>query len=86
MHLPERWGLLQFSDSPPETAGPVRHPEWEVRQVAMAVYYAQHNYATSHGGSFTDDVLELVPHLSWPDTDPGVLVGECTGIPRIVLG
>jgi len=86
MHLPERWGFLQFSESAPGSTHPVTNPEWVVRQNAMAVYYAEHNFAATHDGVFTDDVLELVEFLTWPERDPGVLLGECAGIPWITLG
>ena len=40
MHLPERWGFVQFSNSYP--TGPMfRSPDWTVRQVAVMLYYAQ---------------------------------------------
>jgi len=30
MHRPERWGMLQFSESKPNATKPVRNPEWTV--------------------------------------------------------
>eukprot|EP00092_Neocalanus_flemingeri_P041565 GFUD01045267.1.p1 GENE.GFUD01045267.1~~GFUD01045267.1.p1 ORF type:complete len:399 (+),score=134.63 GFUD01045267.1:53-1249(+) len=86
MHLPERWGFLQFSEASPGSTPPATNPEWVVRQIAMAVYYAEHNFADDHDGIFTEDVLELVEFLTWPEPDQGILLGECAGIPRIVLG
>lgn len=60
--------------------------EWTVRQGAMAVYYAQHNYAKENDGHFTEDVFALVDYLTYPLDDEGVLLGECMGIPIIDLG
>jgi len=86
MHLPERWGILQFSEDTSGSSTPVHYSEWVVRQVAMAVYYAEHNYAADHDGLFTDDVFQLVEFLTWPEPDQGVLLGECASMPVIDLG
>ena len=86
MHLPERWGILQFSDLTPGEDILVYNPEWEVRQVAMAVYYAEHNYAAAHNHIFTDNPLDLTEYLTWPEKEEGILLGKCTTIPVIDLG
>ena len=86
MHLPERWGFLQFSRLPPGEDTLVRNNEWTVRQVSMAVYYAEHAFAADHAGAFTDNVQELTKYLRWPQEDPGVLMGDCASIPWIQLG
>ena len=87
MHLPERWGFLQFSEAPPNTTNvTVVGAEWTLRQGAMAVYYAQQKYALENGGQFTEDVFALVNYLSYPVEDEGVLLGECMAIPIIDLG
>ena len=87
MHLPERWGFLQFSEAPPNTTNvTVESAEWTLRQGAMALYYAQQKYAAENGGQFTEDVFALVNYLSYPVEDEGVLLGECMGIPVIDLG
>jgi hypothetical protein len=31
VHLPEKWGMLQFSVDPPNSTAPVRNDEWTVR-------------------------------------------------------
>lgn len=88
MHLPERWGFLQFADTAINQTQPVTSPEWPVRQVAMALYYAQHAYAgapapAGGNGTYTASIAALLPYT--PDT--GVLNGTCTvGLPVISLG
>ena len=42
MHLPERWGMLQFASGPVNATPPQYNIQWTVRAVAAAVYYAQH--------------------------------------------
>ena len=37
MHLPDKWGMLQFSTDDVNTTAPVYNPEWTVRYVAMQV-------------------------------------------------
>ena len=91
MHLPERWGVLQFSEDAPEVLEMpetgVDDEEWTLRQVAMSVYYAQHYYADHHSGVFTDDIFQLSEHVTYPPQDPdrGIILGECTNIPEIKL-
>jgi hypothetical protein len=80
MHLPERWGMLQFADGPVNATEPVRNPQWTVRSVAMALYYAEHAYADQNNGSFTDD-LSLLQAFA----PPHVLDGTCTHKPMILL-
>jgi hypothetical protein len=84
MHLPERWGFLQMADANVNATAPVVNPQWPSRQVAMALYYAQHSYAAGPGnGSYTDDISLLLPLTP----DPGVIDGTCTkGLPSISLG
>ena len=60
--------------------------EWRLRQGAMSVYYAQQNYAAENDEQFTEDVFALLPFLSYPVEDEGILLGECMGIPMIDLG
>ena len=81
MHLPEHWGMLQFSDEPVNTTRPVVNAEWPLRSVAMAVYYAEHGYAAERGNRFTDDLVELAAYT----VDPTVLEGVCTHVPIVSL-
>lgn len=86
MHLPERWGFLQFADGPVNGTAPVHNTQWPVRSVAMALYYAQHAYfsnSTAGNGTFTADVSALYPFTP----DPHVLDGTCShGAPIVALG
>lgn len=80
MHLPEKWGFLQFSSDAPNTTAAVRNAEWPVRSVAMALYYAQHAFAGANNGSFTANVTALAPFAP-----PHVLDGTCTQTPVVSL-
>mmetsp|Transcript_15980 Transcript_15980/g.30357 ORF Transcript_15980/g.30357 Transcript_15980/m.30357 type:complete len:222 (+) Transcript_15980:697-1362(+) len=68
MHLPERWGILQFSGkSTPsresgEDAEMKYYEEWECRCAAMALYYAQKGFHKEMG-LYTDKV-ELLKQYS----------------------
>jgi hypothetical protein len=78
MHLPEKWGMLQFAAGAVNATAPVWNAEWPVRSIAAAVYYAQHAYAGAHNGSFTATLSDLVPYLDSPD----IVDGTCTqGVP-----
>jgi len=86
MHLPERWGFLFFGSSEGE-AQPFPEEEWTLRQVAMGLYYAEQSFSHGPGGgSFTDDLVALLPFLSWPDPDPEILLGVCSSPPVVTLG
>ncbi len=78
MHLPEKWGMLQFADTAVNATQPIWNAEWPVRSIAAAVYYAQHAYAAASNGSFTSTLSDLVPFLESPD----IVDGTCTqGVP-----
>eukprot|EP00884_Botryococcus_braunii_P005144 jgi/Botrbrau1/14630/Bobra.0364s0014.1 len=59
MHLPERWGVLQFAEGPVNQTVPQAYPNWPAREVAMALYHAQKAFAEKHNGSYTADVAAL---------------------------
>ena len=83
MHLPEKWGMLQFADGPVNATPAVWNREWPVRSIAAAVYYAQHAYAGAHNGSFTDKAADLLPFLA----DGAIVDGTCTaGAPVLLAG
>ncbi len=75
MHLPERWGMLQFASGAVNATPAVRNAEWPVRAIAAATYYAEHAYAAAHNGTFTAAVRDLYPFLE----DPAIVDGTCTG-------
>jgi len=87
MHLPERWGFLQFSEEAPGSTDPVvQSEEWTLRQVAMALYYAEHNFASHHGGMFTDDLETLSQYVNYPQQDIDQdIFSACTDLPLIEL-
>jgi len=78
MHLPERWGVLQFSTATPGSTTMVRDPDWRIRHVASAVYDAQKAWAKSHGGVYTSKIEDLQPLAA-----SGTLDGACTKLPKI---
>jgi hypothetical protein len=78
MHLPDKWGWIQFSNAPVNTTKAVPNPEWPLRSVAMAVYYAEHAYAAANGGVFTDQIVDLVPYA--PED---IFHGICTQVPSL---
>jgi len=53
----------------------------------MSLYYAQHNYADKNQGLFTDDIFSLAEFITYPsqDLDQGILLGQCTNVPDIIL-
>ena len=68
MHLPERWGILQFSSeaSPNKDEVVIReYKEWDVRCCAMAVYYAQRACCEKEG-RYTDSIEQLKPFFKDP--------------------
>lgn len=79
MHLPEKWGMLQFSTDLVGTTLPKYNKEWTIRSVAMSLYYAQHAYY-SQKGHFTVNIFDLEKYA-----DPHMLDGTCTFIPIITL-
>mmetsp|Transcript_18122 Transcript_18122/g.36388 ORF Transcript_18122/g.36388 Transcript_18122/m.36388 type:complete len:376 (-) Transcript_18122:54-1181(-) len=67
MHLPERWGILQFSSStsPRNDEEVLEYKEWDVRCCAMALYYAQKGYYNKEG-KYTDLMERLKPFFKQP--------------------
>jgi Carbohydrate family 9 binding domain-like len=49
MHLPERWGVVQFSTAPPGTAVYRPDPGEPARRLLHRVYSAQRDYHLNHG-------------------------------------
>ena len=58
MHLPERWGIVQFQTTAERDGPSRRYEEWPVRCAAMAVYYALVGYREARG-SYTTDIAAL---------------------------
>lgn len=90
MHRPERWGMLQFADARVNQTHEEFNPEWPVRSVAAAVYYAEHAYATDPAlgnGTFSEDLgkLRKANSTEQPVPIPHALDGACGFNISIVL-
>ena len=81
MHQPETWGFLQFSEDEVNSTRPVVSPEWPVRAVAIATYYAQHNFAGANNGTFATNASQLLAYTQTPHA----LDGTCVPPPMFVL-
>lgn len=82
MHLPERWGILQFSEEPPGKATLKDYAQWPSRAAAMALYYAEHRYFAARG-AFTESVEEL---KAFEDPDFPVCAAAQTDVTLSVRG
>jgi hypothetical protein len=56
MHVPERWGFVQFSDAPPGGATPafVADPNDPIKWALRRLYYRQSAYHATHGRYASD--------------------------------
>ena len=70
MHLPERWGYVQFLLDDGST--PTRDADWSLRYMARSLYDAQTAYRTAYG-KFADNAARLLPFTA----DPRTLDGAC---------
>ncbi|KAL7516613.1 hypothetical protein ACHAWX_001611, partial [Stephanocyclus meneghinianus] len=81
MHVPERWGIVQFSSKDPLQAEMKYYEEWPARCAAMSLYYALKEYYKCEG-KYTDDIEALKdysrdPFLITDDADMEiVLIGN----------
>jgi len=79
MHMPERFGFVQFSQDPVNSTKFLEDPSWTARYVLGELYYAQRNYFEANGKRYAASVADL-------DTLPlYVKQGLCIDVPRIVL-
>jgi hypothetical protein len=63
MHLPERWGIVQF-ESYRQSGGKMRfYDEWPCRCAAMAMYYAMKRFHETEG-KYPTNVEDLKPHAN----------------------
>mmetsp|Transcript_35538 Transcript_35538/g.74923 ORF Transcript_35538/g.74923 Transcript_35538/m.74923 type:complete len:289 (+) Transcript_35538:335-1201(+) len=65
MHLPERWGIVQFETKNAHDGEANYYKEWPSRCAAMAIYYAMKGYHEKEGG-YTTDVEALKPFAKAP--------------------
>eukprot|EP00475_Leptophrys_vorax_P031316 TRINITY_DN4739_c0_g1_i1.p1 TRINITY_DN4739_c0_g1~~TRINITY_DN4739_c0_g1_i1.p1 ORF type:complete len:450 (+),score=136.76 TRINITY_DN4739_c0_g1_i1:690-2039(+) len=78
MHLPERWGYLQFSEARPGTDFVHLDPTFNVRTAMFQLYAAQLDYAQAHGGAYAANVADLEQFV--PDRfKASVVHGACAG-------
>ncbi|XP_006824929.1 uncharacterized protein LOC100368858 [Saccoglossus kowalevskii] len=77
MHLPERWGILQFSTDTVNSTKFTRDPNWPVYSSLVEVYNAQKKFFAIEG-YFT----EILNQLDLPDW---VTKGLCTKTPNITV-
>jgi len=75
MHIPERWGIIQFSADPVNTTTYTPDPFWTLRSVLHEVYNAERSFNTL-SGYFTSDLTKL-------NLPEHILLGKCVGIPII---
>jgi len=66
VHLPDRWGYLQFSEDKPGTTKILSNPSFTLRKVLSAVYEAEHVFAKTHSDAFTDSLLRLSEESTFP--------------------
>ncbi len=65
MHMPERWGYVQFSDAPAGSSG--AGESWtfnedrneRVKWALRRLYYRQRRYRASHDGKYATDLAAL---------------------------
>jgi len=83
MHLPERWGMLQFATGAVNATAPIINTEWPLRAMASAVYYAAHSFANAHNGSYVgaDAPGALLPYTQ----TPWALDGTCASAPLLTV-
>lgn len=65
MHLPERWGLLQFEGPEVNAAQVSYYREWPSRGAAMAIYYAEKAYKAKQG-NYTHRLQDLLAYSAEP--------------------
>lgn len=63
MHLPERWGIVQFESTPGDAK--VYYEEWPARCAAMALYYAMKGYHEKEE-RYTHEIEALKPYSKEP--------------------
>lgn len=81
MHIPERWGYVQFADSDVNGTEPIRDKDWPLRYMASALYDAQELFFTQHGRYATTQELPALAVLAPPHT----LDGSCSSRVAIAL-
>jgi hypothetical protein len=86
MHLPERWGYLQFSEAPPRRDHLHFDPTFNLRTAMFQLYAAELAYKQDNAQTYTDDLEALAKYI--PDRfKASILKGVCSGgkVPKITL-
>mmetsp|Transcript_34419 Transcript_34419/g.60505 ORF Transcript_34419/g.60505 Transcript_34419/m.60505 type:complete len:218 (+) Transcript_34419:187-840(+) len=65
MHLPERWGIVQFESESIHSGSISLYEEWPSRCAVMAIYYAMKEYHAQEG-KYTTDIKALEPFSKQP--------------------
>lgn len=80
MHLPERWGFLQFAQGLVNSTAPRMDPHWTLRCMARFLYEAQEAYFKLHG-AYASQPSQLAPF----DKSGVLSQGKCCKVPLISL-
>lgn len=86
MHMPQRWGIIQFADENVNATKIARDPNWPIRHAAAAVYDTEMLWKDQQGGGkhFTDSIEALLSVAT--DEDKKLLKGgACAATPTISL-
>jgi len=75
MHIPERWGFIQFSRQPVNTTKWVPDPQWPVRYILAQLYDGEVMFKAVNG-YFTNDITQL-------NLPNNIIDGHCAGIPNL---
>jgi len=75
MHLPERWGFVQFATGPVNQTSFIKPFDWTIRLTLEHMYYALMKFFVVNG-YYTAEVTEL----ELPDF---IIRGTCTHVPVI---
>lgn len=80
MHLPERWGFLQFADEKVNASSFLLDPHWTLRSLARFLYEAQDAFKMKRG-VYASSIALLAPF----DQSKVLVKGKCSHIPIISM-
>jgi len=63
IHMPERWGYIQFSTGTPNTSNISVDPNWGVRSALMEIYNNELAYLATGTGIYTNNLTNLNLHF-----------------------
>ena len=91
MHLPERWGILQFSDEMPSAEVELKYyDEWPIRCAAMGLFYAMKEYYSKES-LYTDDLqavaaYSIKPYAICDEAATSIKLSDDGYVARVTLG